>query len=123
MPPIYLGKNSIYYQKERIYAIPDRKPGITSCKEAKQIINLILRDYKRGWTYNGKGFRIPMTKELAIVRLKFLIYLANVHGAPPKEKKCIINTVNQAINIILGKKNKKQSKTTKKRKCKRKTKK
>jgi len=46
---------------------------------AASIAALILRDLKRGWTYDSYGRRIPMTRELARRRLIYLIALARKH--------------------------------------------
>lgn len=99
MVNIYLGKNSIYRRKERKYAKEDRKKYI-SCREARGIIKLILRDLKRGWTYDRSGKKIRMTKDLARRRLIFLISLSHFHGSPRKEKICIKKEVEKALKKL-----------------------
>jgi len=98
--PIYLGEDSITCQKEKV-CIPDIKGnGVTTCKEAKAIIKLILRDLKRGWTYNHYGQKIKMTKDLAAKRISFLTKLAVFHGAPKKERECIKREVKKALKKL-----------------------
>ncbi len=113
---IYLGKNSIVCKKEKVCLRTDRKPGITACFEAKGIIRLIFRDLERGWTYNQEGQRIRMTKDLAIKRIKFILRLARIHGAPKKEYECIKKEVRKALEKLRRKSSTRKTSGKRKRK-------
>jgi len=55
--------------------------GIRDISAAASIASLILRDYRRGWTYDRDGSVIPMTWDKARRRLIYLYALAIKHGA------------------------------------------
>jgi hypothetical protein len=94
--PIYLGRNSVFCIKEN-KCIPNiNKPGVDTLKEAKAIIRSILRDLKRGYTYNHYGEVIPMDRRLAIRRLNFLLLLAKKHGLPEDEYKLLKMEIQRA---------------------------
>jgi len=78
MANIYQGPSSCYAKKEGVWV-----PGSGVNEETlPAFIALILRDYKRGWTYDHDCRRIPMTDDLAIKRLNYLISLAKKHAGP-----------------------------------------
>jgi len=63
------------------------------------LVGYILRDLKRGWTYErGTCRRIKMTPELAIKRLKYLITLARRHA--PAHLPAIKREVARAIKYV-----------------------
>jgi hypothetical protein len=75
---IYQGPSSCYAKKEGVWV-----PGSGVNEETlPAFIALILRDYKRGWTYDHNCDRIPMTDDLAVKRLNYLITLAKKHSGP-----------------------------------------
>ncbi|BAA79706.1 hypothetical protein APE_0730 [Aeropyrum pernix ovoid virus 1] len=81
--PVYQGPKSCYARKEGVYVRRARRPGIDTLAEAAAIAKLILRDLRRGYTYENRSCkRIKMTKELAVRRLNFLKLLARRHRAP-----------------------------------------
>ncbi|RLG82909.1 MAG: hypothetical protein DRO39_09005 [Thermoprotei archaeon] len=49
---------------------------------AASIAALILRDLRRGWSYDDRGRRVAMTRDLARRRLIYLIALARKHSGP-----------------------------------------
>ena len=55
--------------------------GIRDISSAASIAALILRDYRRGWTYDRDGSVIPMAWDKARRRLTYLYALAIKHGA------------------------------------------
>jgi len=76
MANIYQGPSSCYAKKEGIWV-----PGSGVNEETlPAFIALILRDYKRGWTYDHACRRIPMPDDLAIKRMNYLITLAKKHA-------------------------------------------
>jgi hypothetical protein len=79
---IYQGPGSVYARMEGVWAPGS---GIRSLESAASIAALILRDYRRGWTYDHYGNVIPMTWDLARRRLVYLYPLAIKHGAPNPE--------------------------------------
>jgi len=87
---IYEGPSSCYAIKEGIYVV-GRKVNLAT---AVAIAKLILRDFRRGWTYDHQCRRIPMTPTLFRKRLFYLIALAKKHGAPKHEVKLIRKLVN-----------------------------
>ena len=60
------------------------------------LVGYILRDLKRGWTYErGTCRRVKMTPELAIKRLMYLITLARKHAPAhlPAVKREVLRTI------------------------------
>jgi len=98
--PIYQGANSVYAVKEGMYVKRIQKPGIDTVAEAVAIAKLILRDYRRGWTYDDDGSKIPMDETLFRRRLNYLITLAHKHGATPSE----IRTIEKIVDYVAEKK-------------------
>lgn len=72
---IYEGPNSCYAIKEGVYV-----PGVgINEKTAAGIAALLLRDLKRGYTYDHSCRKIRMTYRLFVRRLNYLIALARKH--------------------------------------------
>jgi len=81
--PVYMGKNSCYAIHEGVYVKRRRRKGIDTLIEAVGTLKLICRDKRRGWTYEqGTCRKIPMTRDLFEKRVRFVIRLARLHGAP-----------------------------------------
>ena len=98
MPNVYQGPNSWYARKEGIYVKRIEKPGIDTIPEAAAILALILRDYRRGWTYDRRTGRIVrMTKKLFTRRSKYVLTLSKNHGATVYERKIIANLINHVL--------------------------
>ena len=80
--PVYMGRDSCYALYEGVYVKRRGRRGIDTLIEAAGILRLILKDYRRGWTYEqGTCRKIPMTSELFRKRVKFVVKLAKMHGA------------------------------------------
>ena len=86
----YETASSAYAKKEGVY-VPSTK---VNFRNGLNIASLILRDFKRGWTYNSSGQRIPMNKYLFYHRLFYLIALCRKHTKNPSECRKLKNTVN-----------------------------
>ena len=87
---VYQGANSCYALNEQRYVERVRKPGIDTLREAAGILKLILRDLRRGWTYEqGTCRKIRMTRELFERRVNFVPFLAKKHGAKGEVLKAI----------------------------------
>ncbi len=100
MRPIYQGDNSCYALREHVYVKRIEKPGIDTVAEAAGILYLILRDYRRGWTYDNNSPRcskIPMTLELFEKRARYVKILAKKHGASHSELKRIQQLIDYVI--------------------------
>ncbi len=96
--PVYQGKNSCYAKREGVYVRRARRPGIDTLAEAAAIAKLILRDLKRGYTYeNGSCRKIRMTRKLAVRRLNFLKLLVRRRGAPKR----IVEAVDMLVDYVL----------------------
>ena len=91
--PIYLGKNSVYAALEGIYVKQLRNKGTDTLAEAAGIAKLLLRDLRRGYTYDHHGRKIKMTTELFEKRLKFLIFLAKKFGGPVSKVRELVKYV------------------------------
>lgn len=80
MPNVYQGPQSCYAKREGLYVRRVGKTGIDTLAEAAAIAYLILRDYRRGWTYDRESCRkIPMTEDLFKARLRGLIRYSSIH--------------------------------------------
>ena len=98
MPNVYQGPKSCYARREGIYVKKARRPGIDTLAEAAAIARLILRDLRRGHTYeNGTCRKIRMTRRLAVRRLNFLKLLARRHGAPRR----VVEAVDSLVEYVL----------------------
>ena len=99
--PIYQGSNSCYAQYEGIYVKRISEPGIDTLTEAAGILALILRDYRRGWTYDDvsskKCRKIPMDPELFARRTNYVLTLAHRHRAPPS----VIRRIEDLVQYVI----------------------
>jgi hypothetical protein len=91
--PIYEGTRSAYARMEGAW-VPGR--GVGDAGAAASIAALIVRDYRRGWTYDHYGDAVPMTWDLARRRLLYLIPLAVKHGASRRDLRLIRDLVYRA---------------------------
>jgi len=84
--PVYQGPDSCMARREGWYVRRLRGRGVDTLKEAVALAWAVLRDYRRGYSYDDDHNcrRIKMTWELAKKRLKFIVTLAHFHGAPPR---------------------------------------
>jgi hypothetical protein len=95
MTNVYQGPNSCYAKYEGTYA-PGR--GVNAFT-VRFLVGLILRDLKRGWTYErGTCRKIKMTPKLAIKRLLFLLKLARKHA--PAHLPAVKREVMRAIRYV-----------------------
>ncbi len=95
---VYQGKDSCYAKLGDYYVKRIREPGINTVREAVAIARLILRGYRRGWTYRQGGCeKIDMTRDLFKKRLGFLVFLARVHGAPLE----VVDAVRRLVRYVL----------------------
>ncbi len=96
--PVYQGANSCYALNEQVYVKRIRRRGVDTLREAAAILHLILRDYRRGWTYEqGSCRRIRMTEELFEKRVRFVKRLARLHGADPATQRAIDELVDYVL--------------------------
>jgi len=80
---VYQGHNSCYAKKEGVW-IPGK--GV-SPRTLPSFIALILRDLKRGYTYQqGTCRKIRMDEDLALKRLNYLIALSKKHYGSKAKK-------------------------------------
>ena len=83
---MYQGSNSCYAINEGVYVRRLRRKGIDTIAEAVGILYLILRDRRRGWTYEqGTCRKIEMDDELFEKRTKYVYTLAKRWKAGPRE--------------------------------------
>jgi hypothetical protein len=82
MANIYQGRDSCYAKKERTYITGSK----VTPSNMKTFVRFILRDLKRGWTYNESCRKIKMSRKLAIKRLAYLKALCVKHTG--KEEAC-----------------------------------
>ncbi len=78
MRNIYLGPRSCYARREGIYV---KGEGVTSVRVAAGILYLLLRDLRRGWSYDHRCRKVRVTRRLFEERARFLAILAGRHGA------------------------------------------
>lgn len=89
---IYEGPHSCYAVREGVWV-----PGVgVNVASAVGIAALILRDYKRGWTYSHACTEIPMTHNLFVRRLNYLIALARKHYGPR-----IVHFIRDLVDFVL----------------------
>jgi hypothetical protein len=82
MANIYQGRDSCYGRKEGTYITGSK----VTPSNMKTFVRFILRDLKRGWTYNESCRRIKMSRKLATRRLIYLKALCIKHTG--KEEAC-----------------------------------
>jgi hypothetical protein len=90
---IYEGPKSCYALREGIY-VPGRGVNL---KTGISILYMILRDYRRGKTYNHSCEVIPMTERLFVRRANYLIPLCKKHGTDPLECRALKKIVKYVI--------------------------
>ena len=73
---IYKGRNSCYYRREGILVTHDW-----------QIPDMIMRDLRRGYTYDHECNVIMMNEDLAKARLAFLVRITTDELAREKARK------------------------------------
>ncbi|RLG80203.1 MAG: hypothetical protein DRO13_04270 [Thermoprotei archaeon] len=71
--PIYQGRNSCYSLRERFYVKRIETPGIDTISEAVGIARLILRDLRRGYTYDHSCRKIKITPRLFSRRVRYIL--------------------------------------------------
>ena len=95
---VYEGPDSCYAELEGRYVKRVGWSGLDALREAVAIARLILRDYRRGFTYKqGSCEKIPMTRDLFSKRLHFLVFLARRHGAPEE----VVDAVRRLVRYLL----------------------
>jgi len=72
---IYVGPSSCYATREGIY-VPRELPWR---EKAERIVQLIIRDLQRGWSYDHDCNVMPFTVEHAKDRLRYLAALTKKH--------------------------------------------
>ena len=96
--PVYQGRRSCYALNEGMYVKRIGRKGIDTVYEAIAILYLILRDKKRGWTYEqGTCKRIVMSEQLFKQRVSFVPQLAKFHNAPREVRE----KIEQIANYVL----------------------
>ena len=97
--PVYQGPNSCMAKREGVYVKRIERPGVDTIPEAVALAYMVLRDYRRGYTYDPDHNcrKIKMTWELAKKRLRFIVTLSKYHGATKKEQKVIRKLISYAI--------------------------
>jgi len=95
---VYQGADSCYARREGVYVKRVRRPGIDTLREAAGILRLILRDYRRGWTYEqGTCRKIRMSRRLFEERVRFVKFLARQHGAKGETLEAIDRLVDYVL--------------------------
>lgn len=98
--PVYQGRDSCMARREGWYVKRIEHPGVDTIAEAVALAWAILRDYRRGHTYDNDSVRcrkIRMTWRLAEKRLVYLIALARKHGASERELRVIRRLVEHTV--------------------------
>ena len=95
---VYQGADSCYALNEQIYVRRLRRSGVDTVREAAGILYLVLRDYRRGWTYRqGDCKKTRMTENLFEKRVRFVAALAKIHGAPRAAREAIERLVEHVL--------------------------
>ncbi|MEB2836035.1 MAG: hypothetical protein GSR80_000047 [Desulfurococcales archaeon] len=98
--PVYQGRDSCMARREGWYVRRIEHPGVDTIAEAVALAWAILRDYRRGHTYDNDSVRcrkIRMTWKLAERRLVYLMALAKKHGASKREQAVIKRLVEHVL--------------------------
>jgi hypothetical protein len=100
--PVYQGRESCLARKEGKYVKRVAKPGINTIAEAVALAYVVVRDYRRGYTYdaNNRCRKIKMTVDLFKKRLRYIYTLANRHGASKHE----LEVIKRLIKYVARKK-------------------
>ncbi|AQQ75447.1 hypothetical protein JdFRA1000001_14c [uncultured archaeal virus] len=98
---VYQGRGSCLAKREGKYIRRVSSPGIDTVAEAVALAYAVLRDYRRGYTYDPKNNcrKIKMTNELFKKRLRYIYVLAKKHGASKKE----LETIKRLIRYVAKK--------------------
>ncbi|MEB3861462.1 MAG: hypothetical protein GSR84_04490 [Desulfurococcales archaeon] len=97
--PVYQGRDSCMARREGWFIRRVERPGIDTIDEAVALAWAILRDYRRGFTYDNDNCRkIRMTWDLAEKRLRYIRTLAVRHGASGRE----IRVIDRLIDYVLS---------------------
>ena len=99
MVNVYMGVNSCYARREGVFVARVKRPGIDTVVEAVGILYLIVRDRRRGWTYdqNNHCRKVRMTERLFVERANYVRVLARRHGAGPHALAVIDRLVEHVI--------------------------
>ena len=96
--PVYQGRDSCVARREGWFVRRIEHPGVDTVDEAVALAWAVLRDYRRGYTYeNGSCKRVRMSWGLAERRLRFILRLARLHGASDRE----LSTIRRLIEYAL----------------------
>lgn len=97
--PVYQGANSCVARREGWYVRRVEGKGVDTVAEAVALAWAVLRDYRRGYTYDADSNckKIRMTWEQARRRLKFIVRLARWHGATRRELETIKRVIAYAL--------------------------
>jgi len=97
--PVYQGRDSCMARREGWFIRRIQHPGIDTIDEAIALAWAILRDYRRGYTYDNDNCRkIRMTWDLAEKRLRYIRTLAVRHGASARE----LRVIDRLIDYVLS---------------------
>jgi hypothetical protein len=86
---IYKGRNSCYYRREGILVTDDW-----------QIPDVIVRDLRRGYTYDHECNVIEMTDDLAKARLAFLVRITRDELAREKARR-YLSELKEGENVFI----------------------
>jgi len=97
---VYMGVNSCYAKREGVFVARLKHPGIDTIAEAAGILYLIIRDRRRGWTYDQDNHcrKIRMTDRLFVERTNYVRVLARRHGAGPHT----LAVIDRLVEHVLG---------------------
>ena len=100
--PVYQGRESCLARREGKYIRRIEGPGIDTIAEAVALAYAVLRDYRRGYTYdaNNNCRKIKMNIDLFKKRLRYIYTLANRHGASKHE----LEVIKRLVNYVAKKK-------------------
>ena len=97
---MYQGPNSCWARRDGVYVLRVRRPGIDTVAEAAGILYLILKDLRRGWTYDPDRScrKIRMSEDLFERRARYVKTLAVKHGASRRELKVIDSLIDYVLS-------------------------
>ena len=97
--PVYQGRDSCMARREGWFIRRIEHPGIDTIDEAVALAWAVLRDYRRGFTYDNDNCRkIRMSWDLAEKRLRYIRTLAIKHGASARE----LRVIERLIDYVLS---------------------
>ena len=98
---MYQGKDSCMARREGWYVKRIEHPGIDTIDEAVALAWAVLRDHRRGYTYDNDTCRkIKMTGRLFQLRVNYIYTLANKHGASRRE----LDVIKRLVEYVLSNK-------------------